>query len=186
MLSIAKLVARAEDYYLRTVAAGREEYYTGAGESPGYWLGQGATRLGLSGEVAPADLRAVLAGVSPQGEILTAGGVADARRVAGFDLTFSAPKSVSLLYGLSGRDVSATVRAVHADAVAQALDYLERRALRVRRGSGDSAASGHRGSSVQPSCTAPRAPATLSSIPTSWWPTSPWGTTAPGRPPTPG
>ena len=136
MLSIAKLVARAEDYYLRTVAAGREEYYTGAGESPGYWLGEGARLLGLSGEVAPQDLRAVLAGVSPHGEILTAGGVADARRVAGFDLTFSAPKSVSLLYGLSDRDVSATVRAVHADAVAQALDYLERRALCVRRGAG--------------------------------------------------
>jgi hypothetical protein len=39
VLSIAKLVARAEDYYLCTVAAGREEYYTGAGESPGYWVG---------------------------------------------------------------------------------------------------------------------------------------------------
>lgn len=136
MLSIAKLVSCAEDYYLRTVAAGREEYYTGAGEAPGYWLGHGARLLGLSGEVAPEDLRAVLAGVSPHGEILTAGGVAEARRVAGFDLTFSAPKSVSLLYGLSERAVSATVRAVHADAVAQALDYLERRALCVRRGHG--------------------------------------------------
>ena len=39
MLSIAELVARAEDYYLRTVAAGREEYYTGAGDSLGYWVG---------------------------------------------------------------------------------------------------------------------------------------------------
>ncbi len=146
MLSIGKLVARAEDYYLRTVAAGREEYYTGAGESPGYWLGEGARLLGLSGEVAPDDLRAVLAGVSPQGEILTAGGVAEARRVAGFDLTFSAPKSVSLLYGLSDRDVSATVRAVHADAVAQALDYLERRALLRPPGlRGGSVASGAQG-----------------------------------------
>ena len=134
MLSIAKLVARAEDKYLRTVAAGREEYYTEAGESPGYRLGEGTRVLGLSGEVAPPDLRAVLAGVSPHGEILTAGGVTEARRMAGFDLTFSAPKSVSLLYALSDRDVSATVRAVHADAVAQALDYLERRALSVRRG----------------------------------------------------
>ena len=136
MLSIAKLVARAEDYYLRTVAAGREEYYTGAGESAGYWLGEGARLLGLSGEVAPEHLRTLLAGVSPQGEILTAGGVAQTSRVAGFDLTFSAPKSVSLLYGLSDRHVSATVRAVHADAVAQALDYLERRALCVRHGAG--------------------------------------------------
>jgi conjugative relaxase-like TrwC/TraI family protein len=50
--------------------------------------------------------------------------------VAGFDLTFSAPKSVSLLYGLSDPDVS---RTVHADAVAQTLGYLERRALRLRR-----------------------------------------------------
>ena len=175
MLSIAKLVARAEDYYLRTVAAGREEYYTGVGEAPGYWLGQGAALLGLSGEVAPGDLRAVLAGVSPHGEVLTAGRVTDARRVAGFDLTFSAPKSVSLLYGLSDREVSATVRAVHADAVAQALDYLERRALLVRRGAGGSAASGRRDSSAPPSCTAPRGPATPSSTPMSWWPTSALG-----------
>ena len=136
MLSIGKMVARSEDYYLRTVAAGREEYYSGAGEAPGYWLGGGSALLGLCGEVAPGDLRAVLAGVSPHGEILTKAGVAEARRVAGFDLTFSAPKSVSLLYGLSDRGVATTVRAVHADALAQALSYLERHALRVRRDAG--------------------------------------------------
>ena len=133
MLSIGKMVARSEDYYLRTVATGREEYYTGAGESPGYWLGEGSRLLGLDGEVGPADLRAVLAGVSPHGEILTKAGVDPARRVSGFDLTFSAPKSVSLLYGLSDRGVATTVRAAHADAVDQALGYLERHALRVRR-----------------------------------------------------
>jgi conjugative relaxase-like TrwC/TraI family protein len=136
VLSIGKMVARAEDYYLHSVANGREEYYTGSGEAPGYWLGRGAGRLELSGQVAPDDLRAVLAGVSPQGEVLNAGRVAEAKRVAGFDLTFSAPKSVSLLYGLSDPEVSRTVRAVHSDAVAQALGYLERRALRLRRGAG--------------------------------------------------
>ena len=107
MLSIGKMVARSEDYYLHTVANGREEYYTGSGESPGYWLGEGARRLGLDGEVAPDDLRAVLAGVSPRARSSTPGRVAEAKRVAGFDLTFSAPKSVSLLYGLSDPDVSA-------------------------------------------------------------------------------
>jgi conjugative relaxase-like TrwC/TraI family protein len=70
----------------------------------------------------------VIAGRFPQRR-----GVAQDHRVAGFDLTFSAPKSVSLLYGLSDPDVSRTVRAVHADAVAQTLGYLERRALRLRR-----------------------------------------------------
>ena len=40
----------------------------------------------------------------------------------GFELTFSVSKSTSLRYGLSERDVSATVCALHADAVSQALD----------------------------------------------------------------
>ena len=66
MLSIGKMVAGAEDYYLGIVAQGKEEYYTGAGEAPGNWMGSGTAALGLRGEVAPDDLRAVLAGVSPQ------------------------------------------------------------------------------------------------------------------------
>jgi conjugative relaxase-like TrwC/TraI family protein len=136
MLSIGKMVARSEEYYLRTVATGREEYYTGSGESPGYWMGKGARRLGLEGEVAPGDLRLLLAGISPDGEILTAGRVAEANRVSGFDLTWSAPKSVSLLYGLTDPVISGTVRAVHEDAAAQALEYLERHAFVVRRGAG--------------------------------------------------
>ena len=40
----------------------------------------------------PDDLRRVLAGISPNGEILTAGRVDEAKRVASFDLTWSAPK----------------------------------------------------------------------------------------------
>ena len=65
MLSIGKMVAGSQEYYIRTVATGREEYYTGSGESPGYWVGEGARRLGLDGEVAAEDLRLVLSGVSP-------------------------------------------------------------------------------------------------------------------------
>ena len=41
MLSIGKMVAGSEKYYLDTVAKGREEYYTGSGEAPGQWLGSG-------------------------------------------------------------------------------------------------------------------------------------------------
>jgi conjugative relaxase-like TrwC/TraI family protein len=136
MLSLAKMVTGAEDYYIASVAHGREEYYTGSGESPGFWLGEGARRLELEGPVEPEHLRQVLAGVSPHGEILTAGRVDEAKRVAGFDLTFSAPKSVSLLFGLSDPGVSAIVRGVHEDAVEQALGYLERNALALRRGAG--------------------------------------------------
>ncbi len=136
MLSIGRLVAGAERYYLSSVARGREEYYTGSGEAPGVWLGGGAARLGLDGPVDAATLSMLLAGMSPDGEALLARRVDPLKRVAGLDLTFSAPKSVSLLYGLGDARVAAAVRDLHAEAVADALGYLERRALRVRRGAG--------------------------------------------------
>ncbi len=136
MLSIGKMVAGSEKYYLDTVAKGREEYYTGSGEAPGQWLGSGSDGLGLYGEVTPDDLRSVLSGFSPDGHPLTAGRVRPEGRVSGFDFTFSAPKSVSLLYGLSQPSVTDVVRTVHTEAVADALSYLERNALRARRGAG--------------------------------------------------
>ena len=50
------------DYLLDAVAAGRENYYTGAvaaGEPPGRWYGAGAETLGLAGEVDPMAMRAL-------------------------------------------------------------------------------------------------------------------------------
>ena len=134
MLSIGKMVARSEEYYLRTVARGSEEYYTGSGESAGTWVGEGSRLLGLAGEVDPDHSRAVFAGASPEGEILVSSRLPDSRRICGFDPTFSAPKSVYLLYGLSGPDVSAAVGVAHQEAMADAFGYLERHALRLRRG----------------------------------------------------
>jgi conjugative relaxase-like TrwC/TraI family protein len=136
MLSIGKMVAGSEKYYLDTVAKGQEEYYTGSGEAPGKWLGIGSYGLGLVGEVTPDHLRSVLSGFAPDGRSLTAGRARPEGRVSGFDFTFSAPKSVSLLYGLSDPSVTDVVRRVHAEAVADALGYLERNALRARRGAG--------------------------------------------------
>jgi hypothetical protein len=59
------MVARSGEYYFATVANLREEYYTGSGESPGFWLGGYSRRLGLEGGVNPDGLRQVLAGVHP-------------------------------------------------------------------------------------------------------------------------
>ncbi len=136
MLSIGKMVAGSEKYYLDTVAKGHEEYYTGSGEAPGQWLGSGSYGLGLVGEVTPDHLRSVLSGFAPDGRSLTAGRARPEGRVSGFDFTFSAPKSVSLLYGLGDPSVSDVVRKAHAEAVADALGYLERNALKARRGAG--------------------------------------------------
>ena len=54
--------------------------------------------------------------------------------MSGFDLTFSAPKSVSVLWGLSDPETSTAVRAAHDRAVAEGLEYLERHATVARRG----------------------------------------------------
>ena len=53
--------------------------------------------------------------------------------MAGFDLTFCAPKSVSVLHLLAPRELGTAAVAAHAAAVADALAYLERNGLGVRR-----------------------------------------------------
>src|SRR4051794_11194226 len=57
-------------------------------------------------------------------------------RVPGFDLTFRPPKSVSVLFGLAGSEISGEVRDAHEAAVESALDCMERLAAVGRRGHG--------------------------------------------------
>jgi RNA polymerase sigma factor (sigma-70 family) len=112
---------------------GVEDYYLGSGETPGRWIGSGSVRLGLSGVVAADELGAVLDGRCPAtGRSMIA--VRRPDRLPGFDLTFSAPKSVSLLFAVFDEKTSLAVRRAHDAAVAQALGYLEREAGEVRRG----------------------------------------------------
>jgi len=79
-------------------------------EGEGQWLGRQADRLGLSGSVSTNDLEALLSGhdpvtgaqlgtplvdrYTPKGKLIPA--------VAGYDATFSAPKSLSVWWGLTG------------------------------------------------------------------------------------
>lgn len=132
MLSIGKLGTGNERYYVDTVAQGQGDYYSGRGEAPGKWVGKGAASLDLDGTVDPDDFAAVINGKGPKGDALRSrvGGT----KVPGFDLTFSAPKSVSVLYGVGDDAVSGAARRAHDEAVRQALGYLEREACRVRRG----------------------------------------------------
>ena len=140
MLSIGKLGRGQERYYLDKVAEGAEDYYSGEGEVAGEWLGDAAEDLGLSGEVEAAQLEAMLTGRNPvDGEPLVGmRGVPSSGAVPGFDLTFSAPKSVSLLWGLGGPVTALEVKAAHREAVGAALDYMQREACWTRRGAGGS------------------------------------------------
>jgi len=133
MLSIGKMGHGQEGYYLGKVAEGAEDYYSG--EAEGYWLGDAAEDLGLQGKVDADQLTAMLTGTNPaSGEPLGLRYVEDG--IPGFDLTFSAPKSVSVLWALGGHPVAGEVKAAHAAAVEAGLGYLQREACWTRRGAG--------------------------------------------------
>ena len=129
MLSIAK-VADA-DYYLKAVASGIEDYYA-IGEEPGRWGAGTQELLGIDGQLEPAQLTAVLAGRHP---ITDAPLIESAnRKIPAFDLTFRAPKSVSLAFALGSAEMTAEITAADDSAVDAALGYLERNAAVSRRG----------------------------------------------------
>jgi conjugative relaxase-like TrwC/TraI family protein len=228
VISIGRLgsAAAAADYYLTRQAGCSLDYYTGAGERRGLWLGKGARALGLTGELTASQeqlFRALLEGRGPDGQVLVQPtlrtdphGLVDARilvtairdadpaalravdplawqafehlatrvdrsrlahvtvradhvarlcasagldaaavyasagidlpealahvdervnvRRPGYDVVFSTPKSVSVLYGLAGPDVADQVRQAHMTAIGQAMDYLELFVARGARG----------------------------------------------------
>src|ERR1700761_2960095 len=137
MLSIGKLGAGQERYYTERVAEGAEDYYSGRGEAEGYWIGDGARDLGLDGKVDAEGLTAMLTGRHPaSGAPLGLRHVAGRGPVPGFDLTFSAPKSVSLTWAFGGAGVGADVAEAHRVSVAAALSYMQRQACWTRRGHG--------------------------------------------------
>ncbi len=125
MLSIGKIGGGQGDpgYYIDTVAKGQEDYYTGHGEAEGEWLGSGAQQQSLAGTVEEHEFLGALAA-----------GHVPGKTVCGYDLTFSAPKSVSVLYGVGDAATARQVRDAHDAAVRQAIGYLEREACWTRRG----------------------------------------------------
>lgn len=128
-MSLGKIAARpgAARYYTDQVARGREDYYAGQKEEPGNWIGSGAE--GFDGEV-DADAFASLLGGAGLRRPPKSGGV------AGIDLTFRAPKSVSVLWAVAPEELGEQLRAAHDAAVREAFGYLEREACWGRRGAG--------------------------------------------------
>ena len=117
-------------------AAATANYYTqyltqAPGEAAGVWTGKQATALGLGGEVSGDALQALLEGRDPVrgtrlGYPLVDRTLADGRvvrAVAGFDATFSAPKSLSVLWALTQ---DPRLLEAHDAAVTVALTHLER------------------------------------------------------------
>jgi conjugative relaxase-like TrwC/TraI family protein len=125
----------------KTVEPERGDYYlTPDGEmtqSPGRWLTSGDTleRLGIHiGEpVSGEDFIALMEGRHPEtGEWLRPEG-AGGGRGGGIDVTFSAPKSVSVVWALGDAWQRERIEAAHARAVEQAVLYMRERVPLVRR-----------------------------------------------------
>jgi conjugative relaxase-like TrwC/TraI family protein len=127
MLGIHGVGRDKADYYLSDLA--RELPVAG----PGHWAGRAAEGLGLGGPVSAEEFRRLLEGRHPHTGVMLGTGRTS---VAAFDLTFSAPKSASVVFALGGTDAARTVVAAQADAVAGALSYLERHAVTATRRSG--------------------------------------------------
>ena len=155
VLSVAKLTPGQESYYERSVADGLDDYYAGRGESPGVWVGRGARELELEGVVCEGELGRLIRGIHPRTEKqlrrhyrprritveridpFTGERTVEVQKlapVAGFDLVFSVPKSVSLLHALGDEETRRAVNEAHTGAWQAALAYLEDEACVVRRG----------------------------------------------------
>jgi len=118
----------------------QSDYYDQNRTVEGRWCGRGAELLGLKGEVTSEDFEAVRQGLDPQtGEFLrqrhsadriASNGAEQSKARSLYDLTFSAPKSVSVMAIVGGDE---RLLAAHATAVREALEEAEKySATRVR------------------------------------------------------
>src|SRR5205809_6015539 len=138
MLTISNPLSasQAQAYHAEEFSNARENYYTQGDQIRGEWNGRLAGQWGLRGEVREEHFQRLSEGQHPMsGEQLVRHQTAreyvnrDGRKVspmehrAGWDATFSAPKSVSLTALVGGDE---RVREAHRESVGIALDELER------------------------------------------------------------
>jgi conjugative relaxase-like TrwC/TraI family protein len=138
MLTVSKALSsgQAQKYHKLEFTSKSQSYYQQGDEVKGEWQGKLAASLGLKGDVAPLEFSRLADGIHPQTEEQMVrhriameyknpdGTTTKAvEHRAGWDATFSAPKSVSLTALVGGDD---RVREAHRAAVSTALDELER------------------------------------------------------------
>ena len=103
-------------------------YYLDSGEPRGIWFGEGARQLGVTGEVDDGAFLAVMAGMDPRRLDRDLGRCYDDGSARGFDVTASAPKSVSVLWALGNTHVRRVVLDAHDTAVRELAGWIQERA----------------------------------------------------------
>jgi len=131
VLSVASL-AQGPGYYLELANI---NYYAEGGEPPPTWYGTAAREFGLSGIAVREHVERLCSGFHHDtGEALVRNAGKDSRN-PGHDLTFSAPKSVSVAWAIGDEALRKAIAIKHEEAVKQALDFLEANAGFARVGS---------------------------------------------------
>ena len=111
---------------------GPEDYYAESGRTSGHWMGSGAADLHLTGEVTDKAFDHLAAGLDPEsGEPLVQR--AGEHHRPGWDLTFSAPKSVSIVWGIAEPAQRDAIERAHTNAVARTLRMAEEQHLFITR-----------------------------------------------------
>lgn len=126
--------AASAGYYSKQTA-----YYAGSEsvEPQGTWFAPGGDHGVLDGAIVdPHSFERLFAGRDADGCSLITNGGCRLDRVPAFDVTLSAPRSVSLLWALGDERVRDAIEQAHARAVRATLELLEREAAFARRGQG--------------------------------------------------
>jgi conjugative relaxase-like TrwC/TraI family protein len=121
-------------YYTKQTA-----YYAREGgiEPRGVWHAPAGDHGLTDGALVDAGLfERLFAGKDANGQSLVTNGGGRLDRVPAFDITFSAPRSASLIWALGDEPTRTAIETAHAAAVRQTLDLLEREAAFARRGRG--------------------------------------------------
>jgi len=112
--------------------SGSERYYTEGGERPGEWYGRAAERLGLLGKVLDHQFLRLLSGEAVNGRALIK--KIKKARVRAYDVCFSAPKEVTILWAISQQPVRLRIETCFDLAVKRTLDFAESTIPLIRRG----------------------------------------------------
>jgi conjugative relaxase-like TrwC/TraI family protein len=121
--------ANAKGYYASGLEDAHNYYVAGAAKS-GLWFGKTAQMLGLSGEVMQEQFHLLCDNQRPD-TLEKLNPRENTKRKIGYDMTFSAPKSVSILQGIIGEQ---KVISIFQQAVRETMSYLEQDAhVRVRK-----------------------------------------------------
>jgi len=144
--------AAAGEYYLDRTSGCEQQlepaegYYTNEHETAGRWLGRGAAALGLEGGLeaeGEAQFKELLAGrlhgeqiakAVMRNEPVMERVLTKDVRVAGYDVTLSAPKSISTIAAMTDQVVTQSLQRAHNLATHDAMGLLEQLSARAARG----------------------------------------------------